>query len=141
MSLTVRTLLVRLAAPVMLMAALAAILPLASATLHAQQPEAQAAAPSGAGGEANLVLPDLSTVEFHGIDGKTLLMGGLVVAALGLVFGLVAFNQLKNMPVHASMKEVSELIYETCKTYLTTQGKFILLLWVFIAVIIGAYYG
>jgi K(+)-stimulated pyrophosphate-energized sodium pump len=140
MSLTVGKLLVRVAAPVLIMVALAA----AAGTVHAQQPEpaGQAAgAPSDAGGEANLKLPDLSTVSFRGIDGHTLLMGGLVVAALGLVFGIVVFNQLKNLPVHSSMKEVSELIYETCKTYLTTQGKFILLLWVFIAVIIGAYYG
>jgi len=71
----------------------------------------------------------------------SLLMFGLVVCALGLGFGLVAYTQLKNLPVHASMLEVSELIYETCKTYLTTQGKFILLLWTFIAVIIAAYYG
>jgi len=142
MSLTVRKLLVRVAVPVLIVAAL---LSSASAVL-AQQPEPAAAGQAaaveaGAGGEANLVIPDLSTVEFHGVNGKTLLMGGLGVAALGLLFGLVAFTQLKNMPVHSSMREVSELIYETCKTYLTTQGKFILLLWVFIAVIIGAYYG
>ena len=73
-------------------------------------------------------LPDLSTVDFRGINGRTLLMGGLVVCALGLLFGLMTFTQLKNLPVHASMLEVSELIYETCKTYLITQGKFILLL-------------
>ena len=78
------------------------------------------------GGEASLVLPDLSTVDFRGINGRTLLMGGLVVCALGLLFGLMTFTQLKNLPVHASMLEVSELIYETCKTYLITQGKFIL---------------
>ena len=65
-------------------------------------------------------------------------MGGLVVCALGLLFGLVIYTQLKNMPVHKSMREISELIYETCKTYLMTQGKFILLLWVFIGVIIVA---
>jgi K(+)-stimulated pyrophosphate-energized sodium pump len=94
-----------------------------------------------AGGEANLVLPDMSKAEFRGINGRTLLMGGLVVCALGLLFGLTVFTQLKNMPVHASMLEVSELIYETCKTYLTTQGKFILILWAFIAVIIAAYFG
>src|SRR5258708_1520436 len=141
MSLTVRKVLVRVVAPVVMLAALA----MSAGTAHAQaQPEGQAAAAPGsraAGGEANLTLPDLSTVTFHGVDGKTLLLGGLVVAGLGLVFGLVAFTQLKNMPVHSSMLEVSELIYETCKTYLTTQGKFILLLWTFIAVIIGAYYG
>ena len=84
------------------------------------------------------MLPDLSTVDFRGINGRTLLMGGLVVCALGLLFGLTTFTQLKNLPVHSSMLEVSELIYETCKTYLITQGKFILLLWVFIAAIISA---
>jgi K(+)-stimulated pyrophosphate-energized sodium pump len=68
-------------------------------------------------------------------------MTGLLVSALGLLFGLLTFNQLRNMPVHKSMLEVSELIYETCKTYLTTQGRFIMLLWVFIAVIISAYFG
>ncbi|MGE3956761.1 MAG: sodium-translocating pyrophosphatase [Vicinamibacterales bacterium] len=109
----------------------------------AAQPEATAAgaAPVRHGGEASLVVPDLSSVSFMGVDGHTLLMTGLLVSALGLLFGLMTFNTLKNMPVHRSMLEVSELIYETCKTYLTTQGRFIMLLWVFIAVIISAYYG
>src|SRR5262249_9477959 len=71
----------------------------------------------------------------------TLLMSGLGVCALGLLFGLMTFTELRNLPVHKSMREVSELIYETCKTYLITQGRFILLLWVFIAVIIAAYFG
>jgi K(+)-stimulated pyrophosphate-energized sodium pump len=93
------------------------------------------------GGEANLVLPDLSTVDFRGVNGRTLLMGGLVVCALGLMFGLFAFTQLKNLPVHAAMREVSELIYETCKTYLITQGKFILILEIFIGVIMVFYFG
>ena len=85
------------------------------------------------GGEANLVLPDLDSATFlGGIGGRTLLMGGLVVSALGLVFGLMIFMRLRNMPVHTSMREVSELIYETCKTYLLTQGKFLLLLECFI---------
>jgi len=106
----------------------------------ARQPERPAAAPHQ-GGEANLVLPDLSIVSFGNVNGRTLLMGGLVVCALGLLFGLLTFTQLKNLPVHASMREVSELIYETCKTYLVTQGKFILILWAFIAVIIAAYFG
>ena len=81
-----------------------------------------------AGGEANLKLPrlDLPGVTFlGGISGTNLLMGGLVVSALGLIFGLIIFTRLRNMPVHASMREVSELIYETCKTYLATQGKFL----------------
>ncbi len=103
------------------------------------QPAAPAAAP--AGGEASLVLPDLSVVDFHGVNGRTLLMSGLAVCALGLLFGLATFTQLKNLPVHASMREVSELIYETCKTYLITQGKFILILWVFIGAVAALYFG
>ena len=87
------------------------------------------------------MLPDLSQVEFSGVNGRTLLMAGLGVCALGLLFGLVTFTQLKNLPVHASMLEVSELIYETCKTYLVTQGKFILLLELFIGVIMVFYFG
>jgi K(+)-stimulated pyrophosphate-energized sodium pump len=94
------------------------------------------------GGEATLVLPDLGQVKFlGGIPGSTLLLVGIVVCILGLVFGLVIYRQLKNMPVHRSMREISELIYETCKTYLTTQGKFILLLEVFIGIIMIFYFG
>jgi len=92
--------------------------------------------------EANLKLPDLGSATFlGGIKGSTLLMGGLAVSALGLIFGLIIFNRLKNMAVHSSMREVSELIYETCKTYLATQGKFLMLLECFIAVIIVFYFG
>jgi K(+)-stimulated pyrophosphate-energized sodium pump len=92
--------------------------------------------------EANLKLPDLGQVTFlGGIKGSSLLMFGLVVSALGLIFGLIIFNRLKNMAVHSSMREVSELIYETCKTYLATQGKFLMLLECFIAVIIVIYFG
>jgi K(+)-stimulated pyrophosphate-energized sodium pump len=98
-------------------------------------------AQSHGGGEAALKLPDLSQVKFLGIDGHTLLLIGLVFCFLGLLFGLVIFVQLKNLPVHRSMKEISELIYETCKTYLTTQGKFIMILWIFIAIIVVAYFG
>src|SRR6476620_8522805 len=93
------------------------------------------------GGEANLVVPDLSSVSFLGMPGSTLLMLGLIVCALGLAFGMVIYNQLKKMPVHKSMLEISELIYETCKTYLITQGKFILILEVFIGLIILLYFG
>jgi K(+)-stimulated pyrophosphate-energized sodium pump len=101
----------------------------------------QAPAPRHGGGEANLVLPDLGSVDFQGINGRTLLLGGLFVSLLGLVFGLVIYQRLKNMPVHRSMLEISELIYETCKTYLITQGKFILILWVFIGIITAIYFG
>src|SRR5262249_10729013 len=93
------------------------------------------------GGEANLQIPDLSQVKFVGIDGHTLLLFGLVVCALGLLFGLTIYIRLKNLPVHKAMREISELIYETCKTYLITQGKFILILEAFIAVIIALYFG
>lgn len=93
------------------------------------------------GGEAALKLPDLSQVTFLGIDGHKLLLVGIVFCVLGLLFGLAIYMQLKNLPVHRSMKEISELIYETCKTYLTTQGKFIMILWIFIAIIVVAYFG
>ncbi|MGB7266192.1 MAG: sodium-translocating pyrophosphatase [Terracidiphilus sp.] len=96
--------------------------------------------PAG-GGEASLKLPDLSSVNFLGMNGHALLMIGLLFCAGGLLFGLAIYVQLKNLPVHRTMREMSELIYETCKTYLITQGKFILLLWVFIAVIISLYFG
>src|ERR1700690_2584400 len=94
-----------------------------------------------AGGEAGLKLPDLSSVSFLGIDGHRLLMIGLLFCVFGLGFGMFIFMRLKNLPVHRSMREISELIYETCKTYLVTQGKFLMLLWVFIAVIISVYFG
>jgi K(+)-stimulated pyrophosphate-energized sodium pump len=104
----------------------------------------RAAAPAraGGGGEASLVLPDLNQYPFlGGLGGKDLLYIGLVVSALGLVFGLVVYGQLKALPVHASMRAVSELIYETCKTYLITQGKFLAVLWLFIGTIIAVYFG
>src|SRR5262245_56707752 len=81
-------------------------------------------APASAGAAA-LVLPDLASVSFFGLTGRELLLGGLFVCVLGMVFGFVVYNQLKNLPVHRSMREISELIFETCKTYLFTQGKFI----------------
>jgi K(+)-stimulated pyrophosphate-energized sodium pump len=102
---------------------------------------APAQTPHTPGGEVNLILPDLSQVTFQGIDGHTLLLGGIVVAVLGLVFGLVINTQLKNLPVHRSMREISELIYETCKTYLIQQGKFLLILELFIGAIIAFYFG
>src|SRR3989440_223621 len=91
--------------------------------------------------EARLVLPDLGSVQFLGMSGRSLLLLGLIVCALGGVFGLVVYRQLKTLAVHRSMLEVSELIYETCKTYLITQGKFILILEGFIGVIMVVYFG
>ena len=102
-----------------------------------------AAAPAQhqAGGEANLKIPDLAQVSFGGMSGRTLLQWGLLVCLLGLGFGMVIFKQLKVLPVHQSMLEISELIYETCKTYLVAQGKFLMILWLFIAVIVTFYFG
>ena len=104
---------------------------------------AQEAAGHKGGGEASLVIPDLNSVRFlsSGIPGHTLLLTGLVVCALGLLFGLVIYSKLKRLPVHQAMREVSELIYETCKTYLITQGKFLMILWVFIGAITAVYFG
>ena len=97
--------------------------------------------PLMAQGEAELKLPDLSTALFQGVNGRTILMAGLGVSLLGLVFGLLMYKHLRDLPVHESMLEISELIYETCKTYLLTQGKFLMILECFIGVIIVAYFG
>ncbi|HLM83465.1 MAG TPA: sodium-translocating pyrophosphatase [Terriglobales bacterium] len=103
---------------------------------------AQPAAPATeAGGEAALKLPDLSSVSFLGVNGHSLLMIGLLFCVFGLGFGMAIYMRLKNLPVHRAMREISELIYETCKTYLITQGKFLMLLWAFIAVVIVLYFG
>src|SRR5262245_1919480 len=93
------------------------------------------------GGEASLVVPDLGSVAVGGMNGRSLLLAGLVVCALGLLFGVVIYRQMRALPVHASMRDISELIYETCKTYLVTQGKFLLILELFIGVIIVLYFG
>ncbi|MGH9347892.1 MAG: sodium-translocating pyrophosphatase [Vicinamibacterales bacterium] len=106
-------------------------------------PEAQEAAGQEhrPGGEANLVLPDLAGTEVGGYSSRALLVGGLGVSALGMLFGLAILMQIRNLPVHRSMREISELIYETCKTYLITQGKFIAVLEIFIAIVIVLYFG
>ncbi|HEY3054441.1 MAG TPA: sodium-translocating pyrophosphatase [Thermoanaerobaculia bacterium] len=107
----------------------------------AQNESRPAAHPTEARTEASLVLPDLRSVSFLGISGQSLLTAGLLVCFLGLLFGIVFYTQLKNLPVHRSMREISELIYETCKTYLITQGKFILVLEIFIGAIMVVYFG
>ncbi len=98
-------------------------------------------APTLMAGEADIKVPDLGQQEFFGMDGYTLLLIGIVVCFLGMLFGWFMFRGLKGLPVHKSMAEISELIYETCKTYLLTQGRFILLLWAFIAIIMVVYFG
>jgi K(+)-stimulated pyrophosphate-energized sodium pump len=122
--------------------ALAVSAGLGALALHASTALAQDAAPGHRpGGEANLILPDLASESFLGVNGHQLLLGGLGVCVLGMLFGLAIYMQLKNLPVHRAMREISELIYETCKTYLITQGKFILVLWVFIGLIVTVYFG
>ena len=102
----------------------------------------RAMADDNPGGEASLKLPDLSQVRFlWGIDGHQLLVWGLLFCIFGLAFGMTIYVRLKNLPVHRSMREISELIYETCKTYLINQGKFLFLLWIFIAAVIVLYFG
>src|SRR3954451_13234599 len=105
------------------------------------------AAVAGANGEehvseSSLVLPPLDQVHFFGntVSGRGLLMAGLLVCAAGLFFGIVIYSQLQRLPVHRSMLEVSELIYATCKTYLMTQLRFIMILWLFIGAVIFIYF-
>ena len=121
-----------LLAPILLAVLLLTIVPVEG---FAQGP------PANAGGEAHLILPDLDQATFLGTSGRVLLMAGLGVCLLGLLFGFITYVQLRNLPVHASMRQVSELIWETCKTYLFTQGKFLLVLEAFIGVIIVLYFG
>ncbi|HWA74233.1 MAG TPA: sodium-translocating pyrophosphatase [Polyangiaceae bacterium] len=104
-------------------------------------PSAALAAEPHQGGEASLVLPDLSSVEVLGMSGHSLLSLGMLVALGGLAFGLVALVQIKNLPTHKSMADISAIIWETCKTYLITQGKFIMMLEALIGSIIVLYFG
>ena len=121
---------------VLMLAALAAFGVLTPATVFAKGGTAHL------GGEASLALPDLSSVSFAGgINGHSLLLFGLLVCAAGMAFGILAYARIRNLPVHQSMAEISELIYETCKTYLLQQGKFLLLLWLFIGAIVLVYFG
>src|SRR6188508_1861863 len=120
---------------------LALFVVLATATEASARQQPDAASAHAGGGEASLVLPDLGQVSMLGYNTRTLLVLGVGICMLGLLFGLVSYSRLQKLPVHRSMLEVSELIYETCKTYLKTQGKFILVLWVFIAAIMVAYFG
>jgi K(+)-stimulated pyrophosphate-energized sodium pump len=104
-----------------------------------QQPETPPV--HAGGGEASLVLPDIGQVSVLGYNSRTLLMLSVGICVVGLLFGLVSYSRLQKLPVHRSMLEVSELIYETCKTYLVTQGRFILILEVFVGLIIALYFG
>jgi len=98
-------------------------------------------APAVWASEAELKIPDLGSVSFVGVSGHNLLLFGLLICIGGMVFGLVQYMQIRNLPVHRAMREISELIYETCKTYLITQGKFLAILWAFIAAVMVVYFG
>ncbi|HTG89901.1 MAG TPA: sodium-translocating pyrophosphatase [Vicinamibacterales bacterium] len=120
---------------------LALFVVLATATEASARQQPDAAPAHAGGGEASLVLPDLGQVSMLGYNTRTLLVLGVGICMLGLLFGLVSYSRLQKLPVHRSMLEVSELIYETCKTYLKTQGRFILILEVFVGLIIALYFG
>ncbi len=101
-----------------------------------------AATASAMAGEADLKLPDVNTVTFGGdLTGKQLMMGGLVVAVLGALFGLVQYKQTVALPAHKSMLAVSNIIWETCKSYIIQQGKYLSVLWILIAGAIIFYFG
>jgi len=95
-------------------------------------------------GEADINLPNLKQAVFqvfgNGISGSLLMYIGLVVCVLGGIYGIIQYFQTKNLPVHESMRNVSTLIYETCKTYLLQQGKFLMILWLLIAACIFYYF-
>ncbi len=127
---------------VLMLSLLSALVALTPAPAFAQAPSHTQTQPEHKpGGEASLVLPDVSQVEFLGTNGHNLLLVGILFCFLGMMFGLAIYIQLKNLPAHRAMREISELIYETCKTYLITQGKFILILEAFIAAVIVLYFG
>ena len=114
------------------------LLPVALPGLLAQ--EVQGTAEHRPGGEVNLRLPDLNQGDFLGFTGHQILLTGLVVCVLGLLFGLMSYSHVKNLPVHRSMAEISELIYETCKAYMVQQGKLLLVLFGFIGAVIVVYF-
>jgi K(+)-stimulated pyrophosphate-energized sodium pump len=132
---------VRVLLMALVVAALAAGVAAPAALAQAPGPPPGSGPAHAGGGEASLQIPDLAQVSVGGVSGRGLLMAGLVVCGLGFLFGLVIYGQLRRLPVHASMREISELIYETCKTYLLTQGKFLLVLEAFVGIIIVLYFG
>jgi K(+)-stimulated pyrophosphate-energized sodium pump len=119
----------------------AVLAPIAPTVLAAQEVAQGAGAPEHRpGGEVNLRLPDLNQGDFLGFTGHQILLSGLLVCVLGLLFGLWSYNRVKNLPVHRSMAEISELIYVTCKAYMVQQGKLLLVLFGFIGTVIVIYF-
>jgi K(+)-stimulated pyrophosphate-energized sodium pump len=114
-----------------------ATLPVLAAQEAVQAPGAPAHRP---GGEVNLQLPDLNQGNFFGFTGHQVLLSGILVCVLGLLFGLWSYTRVKSLPVHRSMAEISELIYETCKAYMVQQGKLLLMLLGFIGTVIVIYF-
>ena len=111
--------------------------------LLAAQPPVQTEAEEGVhrpGGEVNIQLPDLNQGDFLGMTGHRILLSGIVVCVLGLLFGFWTYTAVKNLPVHKSMSDVSAIIYETCKAYLIQQGKFLMILELFIGTVMVAYF-
>jgi K(+)-stimulated pyrophosphate-energized sodium pump len=100
------------------------------------------AIPSLRAGESDIKLPDLNAVSFLGgaLSGSSVLLAGLAVCVVGMIFGWMQYVQTRNLPVHSSMAEVSNLIWETCKTYLAQQGKFLVVLWVLIGACMAYYF-
>ncbi|MDP2268724.1 MAG: sodium-translocating pyrophosphatase, partial [Deltaproteobacteria bacterium] len=100
--------------------------------------------PAAFAGEADINLPDLTNVVFNiagvSVSGITILYWGLVICVIGMMFGVLQYKQTKNLPAHKSMLDVSATIWETCKTYLTQQGKFLAYLWALIAICIIYYF-
>jgi len=100
--------------------------------------------PMAFAGEADIVLPDLSQVSFNifggSISGLSIMYFGIIICFVGLIFAIIQANQTKNLPAHKSMLDVSEIIWQTCKSYLTQQGKFLIILWVLIAICMVYYF-
>src|SRR6202521_4188346 len=99
--------------------------------------------PSAFASDADINIPDLTFVKFNGlggVSGATLMYLGLGICLIGAIFGLVQYQQTKALPVHESMAKVSNTIWETCKTYLFTQGRFLAILWVLIAACMVYYF-
>jgi K(+)-stimulated pyrophosphate-energized sodium pump len=95
------------------------------------------------GSEADIKIPPLDAVKFNGlggISGTNLMYLGILICVIGAIFGLLQYVQTKALPVHDCMAKVSNTIWETCKTYLFTQGKFLAILWVLIALCMVYYF-
>jgi len=94
-------------------------------------------------GEADIILPPLDQVQFSafgGISGLSIMYVGLFICIIGLIFAIIQYKQTNNLPAHKSMLNISSIIWETCKSYLTQQGKFLIALWVLIAACMVYYF-